>query len=319
MPNDFLEKTLEDIVFENRASIHERGLERFKSKAFRQVILPSGKRIDILGFDVHDGNLKYDLYELKREHITIDSVCQAYNYVEEINHLIRGSFKSCEASIIMIGKKYEPLSILKAVSIPVYVYTYDYKVDGIWFDKKCHSKARFSSHEHFSLGLLAFGTGMLKFANGDVSSVSFHTSILSHLNDKDFGSRLRQTKLDYLIEAEIVQTEKEVVAIIKKDIITETFPVQPAWSVGFYNSIPFEDFFDEFEFELDDSDYEEDELELDVCDLELTGDDEPDSDDEWGIKVFTEPINWHGWELNQVAQPKLYLTPLKTETPLIIK
>ena len=61
MPNDFLEKTLEDIVYENRYVMHEMGLSRFKSHAYRQVILPSGRKIDILGFEIKDGQITYRL------------------------------------------------------------------------------------------------------------------------------------------------------------------------------------------------------------------------------------------------------------------
>lgn len=68
MPNDFLEKTPEDIVFENRAVIHTKGLCKFRGTSFRQVILPSGKKMDIISYDIRNGrDLNLRLFRVMNE------------------------------------------------------------------------------------------------------------------------------------------------------------------------------------------------------------------------------------------------------------
>jgi len=310
MPSNFLEKTLEDIVFENKETIHLRGLSKFKQSAFRQVVLPSGKRIDILGFSLRDGHLSFDVYELKKDYINIEAVCQAYNYVEEIKSLIKGSFKSWDASIIMVGRRYDAMSILDAISIPVNVYIYDYKIDGIKFEKMAHSTAYYPKHEGFSLGVWAWGLNMVNYPNGMPNSVSFHNNIQSLLNEKEFENKLKgamHSAINGCDEAE--QYTESVIGIKRRQpVITEIFPPQPAWSNYFATNIPYTDDLLE-DFCIDDCDDEIEELENDNCDDEQNGDYEPDWETIRTRPVY-ESIHWEGFKLSELQLPLLYYSHL---------
>lgn len=155
MLNDFLESTLEGIIYDNRKEIHLRGISKLKNNAFRQVILPSGKKIDILGFEIKNGILHCDIYELKRQTIDADAICQAFNYYTELKYITKNHFSSFTAKIIMVGRKYEPVSIIDSLPIPIEVYSYEYYMDGIMF-KKLHNPYIYSEpNMSFSFGLWA--------------------------------------------------------------------------------------------------------------------------------------------------------------------
>lgn len=281
MPNDFLEKTLEDIIFENKNVIHSYGLPRFKSKSFRQVILPSGKKIDILGFEIIKGYINFDIYELKREIINPDAISQAFGYLDEIVNLINGSFKGWSAEIIMVGKKYDPLSMIKYSTVPIRVYTYDYRLNGINFTEASRNQRYFEPHEAFSLEVWAWGLGRLTFKNGHPSSVNFHNGFEKHLG-ADFADIIKSERDSHLVEQKLLPAP----AIeLKQDtpksiaITTVVFPEQPAWSIEFSKDIPHYNIFEDLG-DKDESDFEEleEDYENDMADYEENGDleNEPD-------------------------------------------
>ncbi len=94
----------------------------------------------------------------------------------------------------------------------------------------------------------------------------------------------------------------------RKYVTTEVFPIQPSWSIEFLKSIPpYENAFEEFEFEEDDNcDMEDEELENDCCDDEQNGDLEIDDFSERNEYVIWEPINYFGWTLSELVLPQLY-------------
>jgi len=292
--NDFLEKTLEDIVFENKNEIHLYGLPKFKSTAFRQVILPSGRKIDILGFEINNGHLDFDIYELKRDFINIEAVCQAYNYLEEIKGLIKGHFKSWGASIIMVGKRYDPISVLDAMSLPINVYTYDYQLTGISFSKQRHGGNYYSDHKHFSLGLWAFGTKQLSY-NNNPSSIAFHSVLKSYIsNNNVFENSLSYVIQEHFKDPPLLEIQKPI-----KQISTVIFPEQPSWTLDFAKDIPHYDLMEDMDEDM--SDFEDEEIEADYSDYEP----EPDLEED-NYYNFVEPINWYDWEVLPIALPRYY-------------
>lgn len=282
MPSNFLEKTLEDIIYENRKEIHYKGLPKFKKVAFRQVYLPSGRIIDILSYDLSNGYINFDIYELKKDYINNDAVCQAIRYWDEIEQLIKGSFKGYSVKIIMIGKNSDQMPFLDHLNIPVSVYEYDYQLNGISFNEVNCRGNYYVGNEKFSLGLWAWGLDMLTLVNGDPSTMNFHSSIERHLDGSNFEIILRKTKEEYLQEPKLLPLPENIELPEKCGIVTEIFPLQPSWTPEYakelppYKSLKLEMF---LEGQIDDCDLEDDELELDVSDYEPTGDDEPDYED----------------------------------------
>lgn len=296
MPNDFLEKTLEDIVYENRHRVHLDGLQKFKKCVFRQVVLPSGKKMDIFSFEVVDGVLMYDIYELKKDYINIDSICQAYNYFDEVNSLINGSFKDSVASLVMVGRRYEPLSVLDGMKIPVNVYTYDYQYEGIKFCKHNHSESCYDAHEQFSLSVLAFGISKLVFNNGQPSTVSFHNEFGGHLGS-DFKQIIKFERDRYKNSQKLLNAPE--IAPKVAVVTTVIFPEPPSWTPEFAKDIPHYDMMDDFE--IDTTDYEPEEIEADYCDYEA----EPDLEED-NYFNFIEPINLYDYTLSEIKIPNYY-------------
>ena len=276
MPNDFVERTVEDIIFNNRNVIHNYGLPKFKSKVFKQFYLPSGKKIDILAYDLINGHIHVDIYELKRFVINTDAVAQAYNYLVEFSALAAMNFKSVDINIIMVGNRYEPVPIFEKMNLPFSVYVYEYSIDGMRFNCCQQKKQLYLPNEEFCMGLWAFGIGRLSFPNGQDNTVNFVDIIrrIKHLNPKTY-EEIEFVKQETLHQKRIEKViEKEFVECRPKSVKTIIFPEQPVWSKEFASGIPHNDLMEDIEQDL--SDYEPD------SDFEKDSDFEPDYDNEDG-------------------------------------
>lgn len=268
MPSEFLEKTVEDIIIENREIIHTRGLTKLKQNTYRQVILPSGRKIDILSFEIIDGSLYFDIYELKRDYIDCNAICQAYDYMVEFSAIIGKSFKSFTGEIIMVGKKYSELSIINNMKIPVNIFTYDYQMTGIYFNKISNYTQSHKYNEYFTYGLWSFGCGFIGFPNGHVpNSLNLANVYEGHsISYPNQFIEIKKFRSEHFKEPFLLPPSQ-----FKKPIPikTEVFPEQPQWSMEFSKSIPPPNDFME-DFDTDDSDYEitgEDD-EYDIWDFE---------------------------------------------------
>ena len=284
MPNDFLEKTLEDIIYNNRTVIHTRGFGIVKENAFRQVILPSGKRIDILGFEISDGCFSCDIYELKRDTINADAICQAFNYYTELKCVTDGHFSNFKAKIIMVGRKYEPVSIIDSLPVKIEVYTYEYHMDGIKFFMLHNPYVYSQPNMSFSFGLWAFGYAGLSFRE-DKSSISFHSVYDDYKKGKpDFEGKIKGHISSFVKQPKQLQVgcTTETVRVIEKiiervvikppeTIPTEVFPQQPSWTKEFAAAIPHNDILEDSEMCDFDCEIEEDN---DLSDFEPSYDDE---------------------------------------------
>lgn len=268
MPSDFLEKTLEDIIFENRHAIHNHGLPKFKNTVFRQLILPSGKKLDIFSYDLIDGHIEIDIYELKRHSINTDAICQAYNYFMEVLQYTSGKFKSIDIHIIMVGRYYDPVMIFEKMGLPFSVYTYDYKLSGMTFLKHQERRQLKTPNDDFCMGLWAFGSNSIYYPNGQPETVNLSSVYSSwKSSNKEAHQELINKSGSIFTEPEIKEIQTTVIRhVMPKEIKTEIFPVQPKWSASFANLIPADE--QMFDIEVDDSDYEPDVLEADYSDYE---------------------------------------------------
>lgn len=258
MPSDFLEQTLEDIIFENRYIIHTKGLNPFKRTSFRQVILPSGKKLDILTYDITEGHISIDLYELKKECINLDAILQAYNYFTEVSTCICGNFKTFDIHIIMIGRRYDPPPLLEKMKLPISVFVYDYELNGISFTKMQSRYELFSRNDDFSLALWAFGEGILSYPEGQPSVVRLDAIYRDHRLSRPISHDIIQSHRDkYFSKPQIIEIKTNKIEYIMSPNVDDVKrPIQPSWSEEFAKSIPYDEGTIRMDFEDNLEDYE---------------------------------------------------------------
>lgn len=134
--NDFFEKNLEDIVFDKRDTVHEKGFPKFYKHAQRQFSLPSGKRIDIFTWEVVGGKLFARIIEFKRTAITEDTLWQGIHYHDLLITITAGCFIDYDIDIILIGTDmYYSSNVMFAASLSdkIRLFEYQYSYDGIKF------------------------------------------------------------------------------------------------------------------------------------------------------------------------------------------
>jgi len=268
MPSDFLEKTLEDIIFENKDFIHNHGLPKFRKTVFRQFVLPSGKKLDIFSYDLIDGNIVIDIYELKRYEINADAICQAYNYFMEVSGFVAARFKSIDIHIIMIGRYYDPIMIFEKINLPFSVYTYDYKLSGMTFVKHQERRHLKTPNDDFCFGLWAFGSGSIYYPIGQPDTVNLANIYASWKNNNKEAHSGILTSTGTLFSDPVIKEIKttEIKYIKPQGVKTEYFPLQPCWSTAFANTIPPDEYM--LDLDIDESDYELEPYENDTSDFE---------------------------------------------------
>lgn len=268
MPSDFLEKTLEDIIFENRNTIHGHGLPKFKKTIFRQFVLPSGKKLDIFSYDLIDGHIVIDIYELKRASINTDAVCQAYNYFMEVTQFTAGRFKSVDIHIIMIGRYYDPVMVFEKMNLPFSVYTYDYQLNGMTFLKHQERRQVKVPNDDFCYALWAFGNGSIYYPNGQPDTVNLANTYESWKNNNKEVHNKIVSDTGAIFSAPVIKEINTIHTqyIEPKGIKTEYFPLQPNWSAAFAMGIPPDEYM--FDFDIDESDLEGEPIEVDLSDFE---------------------------------------------------
>lgn len=131
---DFFEKTLEEIVFENRSIIHERGLPIFFKNSIRQMALSSGKRMDIFTWEINADMISARIIEFKREEFSESGYFQSVTYYMEVLMELVGHFKYANIEIVLIGTGFNN-NVEAAIntSDAIIAYTYEYKFDGLFF------------------------------------------------------------------------------------------------------------------------------------------------------------------------------------------
>lgn len=150
----FLEKNLEDLIYENANTeegqklLEERGLD-LRGRTYRQVsmgkygiadlinIFASTERIQ-KGFSVH--HLIVDIIELKKDIVNVDTLLQAVGYKKAVDEYLDGycakAWDDYEVRVTLIGQKLETSSnfvfLLNELDW-VKVYTYSYSIKGLMF------------------------------------------------------------------------------------------------------------------------------------------------------------------------------------------
>lgn len=136
MPSDFLEKTLEAIIYENHKAIPGRGLKLKYTHIDRQFALPSGKKIDLLNWQIVDDVLYATIIELKKDQLSESALWQVLGYLDEFTCHSVGRFPDMQIDIMLIGDEFnQNIAQFLQVSAYVSVYTYKYSYDGILFQE----------------------------------------------------------------------------------------------------------------------------------------------------------------------------------------
>jgi len=150
---DFLEKDLEEIIFNaDSEALEEKGLQ-VNGKRFRQLRIGNYGIADMVTFDKSMGNedkIGYiiTVYELKKDKIGISAFLQAVNYVRGIKSylLSRNSKIPVSFAIVLVGRSLDKDGSLCFLTDLIYsgqnfrkelssleFYTYSYCIDGIEF------------------------------------------------------------------------------------------------------------------------------------------------------------------------------------------
>jgi hypothetical protein len=133
---DFLETDLEDIIFEHRKVIHRYGLPKFLKNTIRQLILPSGKKIDLFTFDIKDDELTFAVFELKKDKTDTQTLVQAFGYVSELMEMFYDKFAACKPAIVVVGKDVKHIPLIYFLKIPAESYSYKYGINGLEFTRE---------------------------------------------------------------------------------------------------------------------------------------------------------------------------------------
>lgn len=140
---DFLEKDLEDILYESdQAAIRKRGMPNFKySSIFRQVRLGAYGIADLITYSKGEkGQHLIKVYELKNKVLNAAAFWQTVRYVKAIKHFWAKNINATETTVlgVMIGRTVDlsgELCYLPTINSDIFMYTYDYALEGISFKK----------------------------------------------------------------------------------------------------------------------------------------------------------------------------------------
>lgn len=158
---DFLEKDLEDVVYEayrtgNQNFLLDRGLTSFTHDyVFRQLNLGDYGISDLIGVtfypsiegsDMFRSFVNITVYELKKDSIGIDTFSQASRYAKGIELYLKSQgVTEYEFKFVLIGRTInvsnnDNLCFFQDVMSNVLTYTYSYGFDGIRFEKTASYK-----------------------------------------------------------------------------------------------------------------------------------------------------------------------------------
>ena len=142
----FLEKQLEDIIFEHlqtkdgRQKLKDRGLYVFSDRFFwvkRQVNLGAYGIADIVTATLCDGELFITIYELKQKSVCEKALIQAARYRKAVSRYVQNRWKrDLHISINLIGSNVhdsEWVYLIDALE-DLTVYADQYDIDGLKFN-----------------------------------------------------------------------------------------------------------------------------------------------------------------------------------------
>lgn len=139
---DFLEKDLEQIIYEaDTIELNKRGLS-IKGKLFRQKKIGNYGIADLISVKRSGRDLEITVFELKKEKIGIYAFLQAIEYAKGIENYLNTRGINCYMKITLIGKNIdrestfiylESLLFNKEGDWFLELYTYHYGLDGLTF------------------------------------------------------------------------------------------------------------------------------------------------------------------------------------------
>lgn len=144
---DFLEKDLEDIIFEamqkDPTLLCERGLHNLPHspyKVYRQLKLGVYGRADIVSISYNpDYPIIVNIYELKRGELDISSLLQLSKYIAAVKRFAKFANLNILVCGTLIGRSIkqegEFVFLFDYVCSLLSVYTYDYGINGIEFKR----------------------------------------------------------------------------------------------------------------------------------------------------------------------------------------
>lgn len=146
MVNSFLEKDLEDIIFENKNIIHERGFTLNYENLERQYVTRNGI-IDLYNFEIKENIAYLTIIELKKDNIDFKAYGQIMNYFfSEMITLKSKNLKDIKINLVLVGKTYDEEVLLAcSTSEIIDIYTYKYDYDGISFLKQTTGFSEFKN------------------------------------------------------------------------------------------------------------------------------------------------------------------------------
>ena len=140
---DFLERDLEDLIFNtDNETLNNRGLY-IEGKKYRQLRIGNYGIADIVTFNrvPNTNRLLITVYELKKSRIGVDSFMQAVGYVKGITRYLEsrtGKKFEIQTKIILVGKHIEYGTnftfledFISYFKLESYIYNYD--IDGLTF------------------------------------------------------------------------------------------------------------------------------------------------------------------------------------------
>jgi hypothetical protein len=144
---DFLEKDLEDIIFNNTShTLQGKGLTVYGTRK-RQLRIGSYGVADLVTFKRVGQQLLITVYELKKKDLDCNSLMQAFRYclgIEKYIQEYRGKDIELIFDVILVGKSICSGDFCYSIKFltGVYIYLYSYDIDGIEFKKYygCYKK-----------------------------------------------------------------------------------------------------------------------------------------------------------------------------------
>lgn len=132
--NHFTEKTLEDLIFQNHSTIHQKGFEIMLNNIKRQYRLPSGKIVDLVTFESDGDELMLYVIELKKGEVSADTVSQAFGYYNELMFYLSETYKTIHHKIILVGYEVMEIPLLDFLKGNIDIYKYNYDINGLSFE-----------------------------------------------------------------------------------------------------------------------------------------------------------------------------------------
>lgn len=145
---DFLEKDLEDIVFDtNNRLLIDRGLghTRLARKKYRQVKIGNYGIADLITVHFYEKsfNICIRVWEFKKGKINTDTFLQGMRYLKGVQRYLERRYKEkdyfFDYQLILVGKDIDlsdSMCYIPDFFTDVYFYTYKYNFDGIEFINK---------------------------------------------------------------------------------------------------------------------------------------------------------------------------------------